>query len=89
MDVYPKYMLPSGGWTTDQEHADQLWQRALVARRTEVERFAAELGIDPDMLEKGTATAWAYMNPAAYSWGQALSLAGAVLKAAGAVTPPF
>jgi hypothetical protein len=27
-DGYPKYQLPSGGWTTDQERADRLWARA-------------------------------------------------------------
>jgi hypothetical protein len=27
MDTYPKYMLPSGGWTTDIEYADRVWAR--------------------------------------------------------------
>lgn len=31
MDVYPKYQLPSGGWTTDKERADRL--RAKQAER--------------------------------------------------------
>jgi hypothetical protein len=26
-DVYPKYSLPSGGWTTDPERANRLWAR--------------------------------------------------------------
>jgi hypothetical protein len=25
--TYPKYQLPSGGWTPDKEHADKLWLR--------------------------------------------------------------
>jgi hypothetical protein len=28
VDTYPKYMLPSGGWTTDIERADLLWAKA-------------------------------------------------------------
>lgn len=28
MDTYPKYQLPSGGWTTDKERADRLWAKA-------------------------------------------------------------
>lgn len=27
MSEYPKYQLPSGGWTTDKEYADKLWAR--------------------------------------------------------------
>jgi hypothetical protein len=27
-EVYPKYSLPSGGWTTDIERADRLWAKA-------------------------------------------------------------
>jgi hypothetical protein len=27
VDVYPKYQLPSGNWTTDVEYADRLWAK--------------------------------------------------------------
>ena len=31
-DIYPKYMLPAGGWTTDREYADRI-QAKHDARR--------------------------------------------------------
>lgn len=27
MDVYPKFQLPDGAWTTDEARADMLWLR--------------------------------------------------------------
>ena len=27
-DTYPKFLLPSGNWTTDEERADRLWAKA-------------------------------------------------------------
>lgn len=63
--------------------------RARELRHRQVQSMAGQLGIDPVALDKGTTAAWSHMNPQTFSWEQALSLAGAVLKASGMHAAPF
>lgn len=39
-DTYPKYQLPSGGWTTDPERAALLWARSRRATTADLELLA-------------------------------------------------
>lgn len=51
-------------------------------RRDEVERFAAQLGLDADALDRAATAVWSNLNPQSVSFERALSVAGVALQAA-------
>jgi hypothetical protein len=52
------------------------------ARRASVDRFAAQLGLDPDALARAADAAWSNLNPQSVLFESALSVAGVALQAA-------